>query len=628
MAKNKKSKMKKTYAKSSKKFSFKNPLLIAVIILVVAVGVFLIIRSFAATVVGAIEGEALTGSGTVVNDSLAGGMKALKLTNSTAARGTVNITANGNRLEVRAKGDQCGSAPNMVINVDGKDVMTAPVVGTTWGPYGQGFNITPGTHTISVRMTNPRTKPGKTTCVRALYIDSIQFQDNTPPPPPPSSDTAAPTVSISSPNNGQVVKATTTVTATANDGTGSGISKLEFYLDSATTPFSTTTATVSGTTDKYAVTWDTTTTNNAPHTLYAKAYDKAGNSQNSAVVSLSVDNSVTAGEIWGDHMGVVRARPDTLALDRTVALGAKWIRISVEQGDAGFNTDPTNGIIAQAHSRGLKVLQACQKPAVNGSHNYSGSATDIASFATYCASWVDKGADAIEIGNEWNHMPFYNFNNTGSPDSTYVSQAAYTNATTNAIRAKSATIPVLNGGWSPEASPNDPPSATSKLLASSDNSFKSKATGLAHHPYQWDIGPYGGKYAFWQTINIYNNAKNAGYNKPVWLTELGGPSTGTLTVCNTTFNFTEATQAQMFKDYINAIKQLRTGTGTVNFSVCGGSVALSGSIPIQTLFWHNLDGVDATNTFEKSFGLYTNGTSTGTIKPAGTAFQNQAAQVW
>ena len=149
--------MKKTFSKSTKKFNFKNPLLIVVIVLVVAVGVFLIIRSFAASVVGAIEGEAMTGSGTVVSDSLAGGMQALKLTDTTAATGTVNVTANGDRLEVRARGDQCGGAPTMVVNVDGQDVMTANVTGTTWGPYGQAYAVATGTHKVTVRMTNPYT---------------------------------------------------------------------------------------------------------------------------------------------------------------------------------------------------------------------------------------------------------------------------------------------------------------------------------------------------------------------------------------------------------------------------------------------------------------------------------------
>ena len=628
MAKKKNNKMKKTYGKASKKNNFKNPLLIVVfVMLVVTVGVFLIIRSFAASVVGAIQGEDLTGSGTVVSETL-GGIKSLKITNSTAASGTVNITANGNQFVVRAKGIQCGSAPNMIVNIDGKDVANIPITGTTWGPYTQLYSIAPGAHTVSVRMTNPRTKPGKTTCVRALFVDSIQFEDNTPPPSsPPTADTTAPTVSIAFPTSGNVSN-TVQVTAKATDAGGSGISKVEYYLDQSTTPFSTSTATINGSTDTYATLWDTTTTNNAAHTLYAKAYDVAGNSTQSTGISVNVNNNVTSGSLWGDHMGVVRAKPDTLALDRTVALGAKWIRISIEQGDTSFNTDPTNGIIAQAHKKGLKVLQACQKPAISGIHNYNGSSTDISSFASYCASWVDKGADAIEIGNEWNHMPFYNFNNTGSPDSTYVSQAAYTNATTNAIRAKSNTITILNAGWSPEPSPNDPPAATTKLLSSTDASFKSKATGIAHHPYQWDIGPYGGNYAFWQTISIYNNAKTAGYSKPVWLTELGGPSTGSLTTGCGTFTYTEATQAQLLKDYINAIKQLRIGSDTINFNACSGTLKLSGAIPIETLFWHNLDGVDATNTFEKSFGLYTNGTSTGTIKPSGAAFQYQAAQLW
>ena len=640
MAKNKKSKMKKTYNKSIKKFSFKNPLLIAVIVLVVAVGVFLIIRSFAATVVGAIEGEALTGSGTVVSDSLAGGMKALKLTSSTAASGTVNVTANGNWIEVRAKGIQCGTAPNMVVNVDGKDVMTAPIVGTTWGPYGQSFNIAPGTHTISVRMTNPRTKSGRSTCVRSLFIDSIQFQDNTPaPPPPPPADTTAPSVVINSPVSGSINKGTVTISATASDGTGSGVSKLEYYLDSSTTPFSTTTATVSGTTDKYAATWDTTTANNAPHTLYAKAYDNAGNSQNSAVVSLSVNNSVTAGEIWGDHMGVTNRYPSTVSVDRAVNLGVTWIRMSVEQGEA-FDTN----VINYAHSKGIKILQSCQKPATsiptaiwgqNATHKYDGSTTDVSNFATYCAGWVDKGVDAIEIGNEWNHFPFFDSDpTTHMPDSTFTLQAAYTNATTNAIRAKSSTITILNSGWSSESGLLDQRTATTSILTKPDTSFKSKATGLANHPYQYDTGVYGGPWAFWKTEGVYGNARDNGFDKPVWLTEIGGPSalSRTLTSCGgIVINFTPATQEQLYKDYIAGIKLLRGGTGTVQFNgLCGSTkLDLTKAVPIKMIMWSTLnDGASDASIkggIEEHFGLYD---INGNIKPAGLVVKNQSTQLW
>ena len=129
MPKTKKPKPHKAYRKTSKKFNFKNPLLIVVILLVVALGVFLIVRSFAASVVGSIEGEALTtGQGvSVVSDSLAGGMQAMKFTSTTVSSGTVSLSGASNRVVVRAKGDQCNGAPNMLVNVDGKLLVNANV---------------------------------------------------------------------------------------------------------------------------------------------------------------------------------------------------------------------------------------------------------------------------------------------------------------------------------------------------------------------------------------------------------------------------------------------------------------------------------------------------------------------
>ena len=351
---------------------------------------------------------------------------------------------------------------------------------------------------------------------------------------------------------------------------------------------------------------------NGVHTMQV---DNAG--AKSAVVNFTVGTTTTSstttttsptttGGTWGDHMGVSMMVMTNEYIDKTAALGVKWIRMSVESG-WGFDQNLMN----YAHSKGLKVLQACQK----SGKTYYDNATDISNFANYCASWVDKGADAIEIGNEWNHMPFYNYSGTGSPDSTFISQAKYTDATVDAIRAKSGTIPIVNSGWSPEPSPRDPPAATTKFFSNS-SSFKTKATGMAHHPYQWDVGPTGGYYAFWQTQDVYKNAKALGFDKPVWLTELGGPSNGSKTIGTTTYTYSLASQEKLYSDYITGIKQLRAGSGGRANTV----------VPVDLIFWHTIkDGQSATSVIEQSFGLYD---LSGAIKPAGTVVKNQAAQAW
>jgi len=92
-----------------------------------------------------------------------------------------------------------------------------------------------------------------------------------------------PAVSITSPSSGQTVSgATVNCAATASDS--NGVQKVEFFLDSATTPFSTDTA------SPYACSFDSTTLSNGSHTLKAVATDGLGATRTTQV-SFTVSNS-------------------------------------------------------------------------------------------------------------------------------------------------------------------------------------------------------------------------------------------------------------------------------------------------------------------------------------------------
>ncbi len=93
-------------------------------------------------------------------------------------------------------------------------------------------------------------------------------------------DTTPPSTSITAPANGATVSGTTAVTASATDNTG--VTKVEFYLDSVLRSTSTT--------SPYSWSWDTTATANGSHTLNSKAYDAANNSTSSAAVTVTVSN--------------------------------------------------------------------------------------------------------------------------------------------------------------------------------------------------------------------------------------------------------------------------------------------------------------------------------------------------
>lgn len=100
-------------------------------------------------------------------------------------------------------------------------------------------------------------------------------------------DTTAPTVSLTAPTNGSFVSGiAVAVNATASDNTGgSGVARVDYYLDGSTTPSGT------DSTAPYSWAWNTTSTTNGSHTVSAKAIDNAGNTSTAATVTVTVDNA-------------------------------------------------------------------------------------------------------------------------------------------------------------------------------------------------------------------------------------------------------------------------------------------------------------------------------------------------
>jgi hypothetical protein len=93
-------------------------------------------------------------------------------------------------------------------------------------------------------------------------------------------DNTVPTVAFSSPAGGALLRGAVQVEATASDNRG--LSRVEFYVDS--------TLIGTDTTAPYSVSWDTPGGSDGGHTLWAKAYDAAGNVQQVSR-SVIVDNT-------------------------------------------------------------------------------------------------------------------------------------------------------------------------------------------------------------------------------------------------------------------------------------------------------------------------------------------------
>ncbi len=99
-------------------------------------------------------------------------------------------------------------------------------------------------------------------------------------------DTTSPNINISAPAAGAKLKGSVQVTANATDNVG--VVGVQFLLDGANLGAEDMAA-------PFAINWDTTkVANKSAHNLTAKARDAAGNVKTSAVVSVTVDNSVVA----------------------------------------------------------------------------------------------------------------------------------------------------------------------------------------------------------------------------------------------------------------------------------------------------------------------------------------------
>lgn len=95
-------------------------------------------------------------------------------------------------------------------------------------------------------------------------------------------DNTAPFVNITNPQDGVYVKGTITIQATATSQLG--VSRVEFYVDNNKIG--------EDTSSPYEISWNTSNVSDGSHVLKAKAYDIAGNSRESEVINVIVDNTL------------------------------------------------------------------------------------------------------------------------------------------------------------------------------------------------------------------------------------------------------------------------------------------------------------------------------------------------
>ncbi|MGZ4200454.1 MAG: carbohydrate-binding domain-containing protein [Thermoleophilaceae bacterium] len=132
------------------------------------------------------EAEGMTPSASDVHsysDSSASGGKALVFAGNSNAKTTKSVIA-GASLQIRARGDQCQGAPNMVVSVDGKQVASVPVSTTSWGNYNVSTPIAAGNRTFTVAFNNDKLVKGS--CDRNLRVDKLTVVPPVAPAPAPA----------------------------------------------------------------------------------------------------------------------------------------------------------------------------------------------------------------------------------------------------------------------------------------------------------------------------------------------------------------------------------------------------------------------------------------------------------
>ena len=267
----------------------------------------------------------------------------------------------------------------------------------------------------------------------------------------------------------------------------------------------------------------------------------------------------------GTRMGFsVGSTVDLWTLDRIAELGYGWVRVSHEMGWGGtINALATT--VVEAHKRGIKVLQS---PQISGK-KYSADATTLANWEKFCADCVSiSKVDALSVGNEWNHLPFWQSPTSTDPNNaartipqwTPKTQALFTWRGAAAARKVNATIPIATPGMSPESSVLNPylwwPSFFDADLA---NMTATKFTAVDVHPYVWPEDPSMNPYQWnpgLQIPDLVKAAKARGMSGEVWAGEIGAPGypAGTAIPTVRGYLLDEARQQVCYSGYFKVIR--------------------------------------------------------------------------
>jgi cellulase/cellobiase CelA1 len=150
--------------------------------LAVIAGLFLLVPAAQAeSTATSVEAESMSlpsSAGASFADPTASGGRALLIWSNGSASATMSSTGL-QQVWVKARGDQCGGAPRMLVSIDGRTVMTRDVTASTWTVFSASVGAADGKHTVTVAFTNDYRS---STCDRNLRIDKVTLTGTVPNP--------------------------------------------------------------------------------------------------------------------------------------------------------------------------------------------------------------------------------------------------------------------------------------------------------------------------------------------------------------------------------------------------------------------------------------------------------------
>lgn len=220
-------------------------------------------------------------------------------------------------------------------------------------PYTYSLVLSPGAHAVYAKAYDAVANSATTSLVTFTVKEAP--------------DTILPKVTLSSPLSGALLSGIANVSASAYDNVG--VARVEFYSDSAVSPFAV------DSNSPFSAMLDTKTLLDGRHVLRARAYDAAGNSAVSSDIVLTIDNTLPAVSLIAPQDGAIIRGVAALSASASDNAGLEKV---------DFYRD--NNVLLGTDSSSPYNISLDSTKITNGGHTIFAKATDKAGNAVLSSS--------------------------------------------------------------------------------------------------------------------------------------------------------------------------------------------------------------------------------------------------